>query len=305
MVVDKLNLSSFKDSDQNSLFIASFTPVTVGSKVTGGSIVLVNPTNNNFENLTLAVKIDDFELITPILRLWIRLPNEKLNYTIPITQISIKPNQSETIQLYLFDPSQNEPPFYETSVNVQTFSSHVFRFYITQNIFGDVINGQSLTIPQEKAYLQILGYSSIEHSDDTWHEYYNSTTNRYEYINDQPNFYQQYHRSAYFPLDRSSYNWAKMLNQLDEHYFNVTVFNNNTFPVEKITLFRGPPSDEGESVAFALPNKILQPNETYVFPVSLTMLGGENYWSVDNVNQLSTFNPSYAYASGDLISNQK
>ena len=286
-----------KVNDSNySLFVESFSPVTIGSNLTGGKIVLVNPTDKTFENLTLSAKIDNSELIIPSLRLWMHLPIDKPfdYYNVPITQISIEPYQNETIQLYLFDPDQNEPPFYETSVSVQTFSSHVFRFYITQNTFGDIINGQSFTIPQEKAYLQITGYSSIEHTNDTWHEQFNSNTNRYEYINDQPNFYQQYHLSRFFPLEPSSYNWAKTLNQIGEHYFNVTVFNNTTFPLEKIALNLG----EGW-VEYALPDKILQPNKTYVFPVQT---GGENWWSVDNVNQLSNFNPSYTYASGNLIS---
>ena len=284
LYVVKPNPSSSDNPYQKILFIASFSPSTFGSKVTGGSIVLVNPTNENFENLTLKVKIDDSDLIAPFLRL----------LKPPITQISIASNQNETIQIYLFDPDQNEPPFYETSVNVQTFCSHIFRFYLTQNTFGDIISGQSFVIPQEKAYLQITGYSSIEHSNNTWHEYFNSSRNRYEYVNDQPNFYQQYHHSRYYyPLDSSSYNWAKSLNQIGEHYFNVTIFNNSSFSVKGIALFGG--EDYG---AFALPDKILQPNETYTFPVQVS---GENWWSVENVNQLSNFFPAYAYASGDLI----
>ena len=144
---------------------------------------------------------------------------------------------------------------------------------------------------QEKAYLQITGYSSIEHDNNTWHEYFNSTTNRYEYVNDQPNFYQQYHHSAFFPLDPSSYNWAKSMNQLGEHYFNVTVYNNSTFSVNGIALF----SASG-SVAFAFPDYVLHSNETYTFPVQVN---GENWWSVETVYQLSNFFP--AYASGNLI----
>jgi hypothetical protein len=293
LLAEKTDRFPFNNPDQNSLHVESFSPVTIGSKIVSGNIVLVNPTNKSFENLTLTAKIDDSELITPILRLLKPLPvGEPFgNYSIPIPQISIEPNQNETIQLYLYDPDQNEPPFYETIVNVQTFSSHVFRFYITQNTLGDIINGQSFTTPQEKAYLQITGYSSIEHSNNTWHEYFNSTTNRYEYINDQPNFYQQNHN--FFPLDPSSYNWAKALNQIGEHYFNVTIYNNSTFPVKGIALF------SGESfVAFASPDKILQPNENYTFPVQVA---GENWWSVENVYQLSDFFPDFAYASGDLI----
>jgi hypothetical protein len=296
LFVERLSISLVNNSDQNGLFIASFSPVTIGSNVTGGSIVLVNPTNKNYENLTLSVRIDDSGLIVPILRLVKPLPVEEpfSNYSVPITQISIEPNQNETIQLYLFDPSQNETAkLYQTMVDVQTFSSHVFRFYITQNTFGDIVNGQPLTIPQEKAYLQIIGYSSIEHDNNTWHEYFNSSIKKYEYVNDQPNFYQQYYQSRFFPLDPSSYKWAKMLNQLGEHYFNVTVYNNNTFPVKGITVFGG-----GGSVASALTDKALQPGETYAFPVQVS---GENWWSVDSVNQLSNFFP--AYATGDLISN--
>ena len=292
----KLNPSSIDNSDQNALFIASFSPQTNGGNVTGGSIIFANPTNKNFENLTLTTKIDDSELIVPILRLLKPLNVEEpiSNYSVPITQISIAPNQNETIQIYLFDPDKNELPYYETIVTVQTFSSHIFRFYLTQNTFGDIISGQSFVIPQEKAYLQITGYSSIEHSNNTWHEYFNSSRNRYEYVNDQPNFYQQYHHSRYYyPLDSSSYNWAKSLNQIGEHYFNVTIFNNSSFSVKGIALFGG--EDYG---AFALPDKILQPNETYTFPVQVS---GENWWSVENVNQLSNFFPAYAYASGDLI----
>lgn len=297
LLVVKPNPSSYDNPDQKALYIASFSPVTIGSKIVSGSIVLVNPSNKSFENLTLTAKIDDSELITPILRLLKPLPFEQPfgNYSVPITQISIEPKQNETIQLYLYDPEQNEPPFYETIVNIQTFSSHVFRFYITQNTLGDVINGQSFTTPQEKVYLQIMGYSSIEHSNNTWHEYFNTTTNRYEYINDQPNFYQQIHN--FFPLVPSSYDWAKSLNQIGEHYFNVTVFNNSSFPVKAIALF------SGESfVAFALCDKILQPNENCTFPVQVA---GENWWSVENVYQLSNFFPAYAYVSGDLVSGQE
>jgi hypothetical protein len=288
--VEKPNISPFGNSNQNGLSIASFTPSTIGSNITGGSFVLVNPTNKNYENLTLSVRVEDSEPIVPILRLVKPLPVEEpfSNYSVPITQISIEPNSNETIQLYLFDPDKNEPPFYDTIVNAQTFSSHVFRFYITQDTFGDIVNGQSFTIPQEKAYLEIVGYSSIEHDNDTWHEYFNSTTKRYEYVNDQPNFYQQH--SAFFPLDPSSYDWAKSLNQLGEHYFNVTILNNCSFPVKGVALFSG----EG-SVAFASPDYVLQPNETYTLPVQTS---GENWWSVENVYQLSNFFP--AYASGDL-----
>ena len=291
LIVEIGDNSSFNNSDQNTLHLESFSPVAIGSQIVSGSIVLVNPTSNIFENLNLTTKIDDSELITPILRLVKPLPLEEplSHFSVPINQISIEPNQNETIQLYLYGPDQNEPPSYQAIVNVQTFSSHIFRFYLTQNSLGDKINGQSFTTPQEKAYLQISGYSPIKHSNNTWHEYFNSTENRYEYVNDQPNFYQQTH--DFFPLDPSSYSWAKSLNQIGEHYFNVTVVNNCSFSVKGIALF-----SRGGSVAFALSDYVLKPNETYILPVQTS---GEDWWSVENIYQMSSFFP--AYASGDLI----
>jgi hypothetical protein len=281
------NFTTSQDSklngSNNDLLIESFNPSTIVSNVTGGSFILVNPTSKNFENLTLSVKIDDSEAIVPILRL-LKHP------TVPISTIDIESNQNETIAIYLFDPDLTEPPFYKTIVN--PFSSHTFKFFISQNTFGDIVNGQSFTIPQEKAYLQITNYSSIEHDNDTWHEHYNINTNRQEYINDQPNFYQQYHHLAFFPMESNSFNWAKSLNQIGEHYFNVTIFNNSTFLVQKIAFNLG----EG-GMRFALPDKILQPNEKYIVPVAA---GGLNWWSVESVNQLSNFYPAQAYAVGDL-----
>jgi hypothetical protein len=275
-------------SNQNGLFVESFTPTTLGSSVIGGRITLVNPTDKTFENLTLSLKIDDSEIITPNMTLWVSLPIDEpfKNRSVPITQISIEQDQNETIGLYLYDPEQNEPPFYQTSTDIQTFSSHTIKFYITQNTFGDIINGQSLTIPQQKAYLQITDYSPVEHSNDTWHQHFNSSTNRYEYINDQPNFYQQYHQSAYYPMTPTSYNWAKVYNQLGENYFNVTIYNNSTFPVKAITLFGGSSPDGQSILGSALMNYVLQPNEMYVFPVSASAI------------------PLYSYAGGDLISTQ-
>ena len=297
--VQKTDLSSSNNPDQNSLFIAGFSPELYGNNIIGGNIVLVNPTNRSFDDLNLTVEVDDLKLIVPDLLLAV---GGNLSRGVhPVTRINIDPYQNETLRLLFGILDRGTFSSYFGGSQVEAFSSHVIKFYVSQNEFGDVINGQSLTIPQKKAYLQILGYSSIEHSNDTWHEYYNSATNRYEWRNDQQNFYQQYGTSAYVPLDPFAYNWSKVINQLGEHYFNVTVFNNSTFPVERIALFGGTPNGEG-SMAFARSDKILQPNETYIFPVQA---GGKNWWSVDNVNQLSNFFPSYAYASGDLISNQK
>jgi len=275
-------------SNQNSLFVESFTPTVLGSSVIGGRITLANPTDKAFKDLTLSLKIDASELITPNMRLWMPLPIDEpfKNRFVPLTQISIEPGQNVTIGLYLYDPDQNEPPFYQTSVNIQTFSPHTIEFYITQNTFGDIINGQSLIIPQQKAYLQITGYSPVEHSKDTWHQHFNSSTNRYEYINDQPNFYQQYHQSTYYPMTPMSYWAAKAYNQLGNSYFNVTIYNNSTFAVSAITLFGGSSPDGQSILGSALMNYVLQPNETYVFPVS------------------ASATPLYSYISGNLIITQ-
>jgi hypothetical protein len=296
LLVVKPNPSSYDNPDQKALYIASFSPQLYGNIIIGGYVVLVNPTNRYFCNLNLTVEVDDLKLIVPRLLMTVE---GNFSWRLPVTTIAIDPHQNETIDLLFGILDLGTFTSYFGDVQIEPFSSHVIKFYVSQNKFGDVINGQALTIPQKKAYLQILGYSSIEHSNNTWHEYYNSSTNRYEYVNDQPNFYQQYH--YFFPLDLASYNWAKSLNQIGEHYFNVTIHNNSTFPVKGIVLFGGSPNGEG-SMAFALSDMILQPNETYVLPVQAS---GKNWWSVENVYQLSNFFPAYAYASGDLVSSQE
>ena len=290
LFVEKPSPSSFDNPDQNSLFIASFHPILYGNIIRGGNITLVNPTNRYFDNLQLTAKVDDLNITITYLRETITcnaydVRNESIQVTLPhnLTEISIEPYQNKSIQFNFADS------------DITVFSPHEVKLYILHNTLGDIIDGQSFMIPQKKAYIQIIGYSSIEHSNNTWHEYFNTTTNRYEYINDQPNFYQQIHN--FFPLTPSSYDWAKSLNQIGEHYFNVTVFNNSSFPVKAIALF------SGESfVAFALPDKILQPNENCTFPVQAA---GENWWSVENVYHLSNFFPAYAYVSGDLVSGQE
>jgi hypothetical protein len=190
------------------------------------------------------------------------------------TAITIEPNQTRSIQFTFAYPE------------ITLFSQHTVKLYLSQNNLGDVINGQSFTILQRKAYLQILAYSPIQHDNDTWHEHFNSAKNRYEYVNDQPNFFQRSNPYRYFPLEPNSYNWAKTLNQIGENYFNVTVCNNNTFPVKTAMFFGGSSIDEQSSLASALLDGVLQPNETCVIAVSSLAI------------------PAYSYASGDLVSNQ-
>jgi hypothetical protein len=295
LVIGGISLSSPSSLEEQGLFIASFNSEPYGNHVYSGNFTLVNSSNKTFEGLQLTVKVDDAWVAIKDLRSTrIFNAHDSQNHSFTgnfpeyFTEIDIEPNQNKSIQFTFADS------------NITLFSQHVVTLYLSQGTSGDEINGQSFIIPQEKAYLQIVGYSSIEHSEDTWHEYYNRAKLRYGYVNDQPNFYQQYHQSEYFPLEPDSYNWAKSLNQIGEHYFNVTVFNNNTFPVQAVTLFAGTPNGDGWT-AYASPDKILQPNETYIFPVAVS---GENWWSAENVNQLGNFYPGHNYASGDLTSSQ-
>lgn len=287
LVIIRADFAQPKQEKQNFLFISSYIPEQWGLNVTSGDIVLVNPTSTSYDNLNMTIKVDDSDLILPDLRLWhfnVTLqvtPNrqETGNYSIPISTISINPNQNETINVSV--------PSLETSL----LTSHNLRIYLSQNKFGDVIDGQSIVIPQVIAYLQINEFSQVETNNNTWHEYYNSTTGRNEYINDQPNFCQQYFQSSFYPLDPQSYNWAFALNQLDETYFNVTVYNNNTFPVKALMLLGGSSPNiqsymNSAYLASANSNDIIQPNETYVFPVPLTTV------------------PQYGSVIGNLISNQ-
>ncbi len=52
-------------------------------------------------------------------------------------------------------------------------------------------------------------------------------------------------------------------------YFNVTVFNNSTHPVNRISLYWILPNQNDMSISTALQSHVMQPKETYVFPVSL------------------------------------
>jgi hypothetical protein len=192
------------------------------------------------------------------------------NFSTPITSISIEPDQKETISLSFPSPYSFQ------------FSSHNLTIYISQNNFGDIINGQSLTVPQTEAYLQIVRYSPVETDYNTYHEYFNSTLNAYRYVNDNPNFCQRY-RNYSWEVYTDTYHLASHMNVLDETYFNVTVFNNNTFPVNSVTLLGQIPSRGTYMNDWrALIDYVMQPNETYLFPVAEDEL------------------PYYAYVTGYL-----
>jgi hypothetical protein len=286
----KSNDASTSKDDHNSLYVASYIPGPWSSNTTEGTtegnMVLVNPTSNSLSNLNMTIQVDSSEIIVPNLRLWysnhtVYVPNSLMqsehiyedmeNFSTPITSISIEPNQKETISLSFPSPDTFQ------------FSSHNLTIYISQNSFGDIISGQSLTVPQTEAYLQVVSYSSVESDYNTYHEYFNSTLNDYVYVNDNPNFCQRYFNCSWevYPVYPSTYPLMSQMNVLDETYFNVTVFNNNTFPVNSIALLGQIPS-RGSYMNWwgALIDYVMQPNETYVFPVPETEL------------------PYYAYATG-------
>jgi hypothetical protein len=278
------------NDNYTSLYVASYIPgpwsysgnsTTEG--ITLGNIVLVNPTSNSFSNLNMTIQVDGSEIIVPNLSLWysnytVYTPNsflqslhiyeDMINFSTPITSISIEPNQNETISLIF--PSQD----------TFRFSSHNLTIYISQNSFGDIINGQSLTIPQTEAYLQVVSYSSIVFDNNTYSKHFSWTRNTYVYVNDNPNFLQRYFNRTW-EIGTGNYGMASRMNVLGERYFNVTVFNNNTFPVNSVALVGQIPSRGSYMDSWrALIDYVMQPNETYVFPVGETEL------------------PNYAYATG-------
>ncbi len=206
LFVEKANVASASNHTRTNLYVASYisgpwsswsgsTTATVG--VTEGNIVLVNPTSNSFSNLTLAIQVDNSDVINPSLGLWdsnyeLNSPNtffqsEELwrdmqNFSTPITSITIGPNQKANISLSI--PS---------SISF-SFSSHNLKIYVSQNNFGDIINGQLLIVPQTEAYLQIVNFSVVESDEGTYHQYYNNTLNsNMVAVAYNPNFYHRYY----------------------------------------------------------------------------------------------------------------
>ncbi len=100
------------------------------------------------------------------------------------------------------------------------------------------------------------------------------------YRNDNPNFLQWYHKYSW-EIGAANYALAADIGVLGVRYFNVTVYNNCTFPVNSVKLVGQTPSMGTHMNSWpALPDCLLQPGETYVFPV------GANE------------QPTYAYATG-------
>lgn len=235
-----------------------------------GNIVLVNPSSNAYSNLSLAIQLDGYEIFKPAIRVWdtnytlnaptsliqsAHLYRDMLNYSTPTTTISIEPNQNLTLWLNL------------TSQREFRFNPHKLTIFLTQHDFGDLINGQSFTLPQTEVYLEIKSFSSVHSDNDTYHKYFSSSQNRYVYRNDNPNFCQRY-RNWSWEIGTANYGMAAEMGVLGVRYFNVTVYNNSSFPVNSIKLF-GQLSNGGNHTFDwrAISDYVLQPGETYLFPV--------------------------------------
>jgi hypothetical protein len=281
-------------NQQKSISVATYTPTQLAYNVSEGTITLANPTNTSFKNLNLTILLDGSNLLwysnytvqftpNPQQKIFADLLNQtvSVNFSSPETPISIEPYPNETISIFFPSPESFE------------FSSHTLAIYVSQNTFGDIINGQALTIPQTKAYLQIKGYSPVENDQYTT---YHGTSSTSEYVNDKPNFCQRYFPGSCNFSSREIYGMMARMNALGEIYFNVTVFNNNTFPVGSVMLFGGSSPIGPDALGRALFNYILQPNETYLFPVSLD---SKAQYMLNGISS-----PSNGYATGDLINNQ-
>jgi hypothetical protein len=143
---------------------------------------------------------------------------------------------------------------------------------------------QSSQTTQTELYLEIVSYSSIHSDNDTYHKYFSSSQSRYVYRNDNPNFCQRY-RNQSWEIGMSTYGMAAEMGVLGVRYFNVTVHNNSSFILNSIKLFGQLPSSGNYTFTWpAIAKDVLQPGETYLFPVGEKEL------------------PTHAYATGYLTS---
>ncbi len=292
LLIEKSKVALASTDAHNSLYVASYIPgpwshtnyssTTEGK--TQGNIVLVNPTSNSYSNLNLSIRFDISEIISPTLKLWdsnytLKTPNSFFesvkmlqdiqNFSTPIISINIEPNRKENISLSI----QSQISF--------GFSSHNLTIYVSQNNFGDIINGQSLTVPQAQAYLQIVNFRAVESDEGTYRQYYDSTQkSNMVTIAYNPNYYQRYHNISKYDIYAENFGLMHHMGALDYTYRNVTVFNNNTFPLNSVTVFWQEPYRSGGLMDYAI-----QPGETYLFPILDYVL------------------PSYAYVTGYVTNN--
>jgi hypothetical protein len=303
LFVAESNIALASKDTHTSLYVASYISGpwsesnSTGGGLTEGNIVLANPTSNSLANLTMTIKVDNSDTIIPSLRLWdsnytlntptsffqsLLLFEDMENFSSIITSISIEPNQKETISVVFPSPESFQ------------FGNHSLTIYVSKNNFGDIINGQLLVVPQTEAYLQIVNFSAIESDQGTYHQYYNSTLeSNMVTVAYNPNFYQRYHNISEYDYYADNFGIMHYMGALDYSYFNVTVFNNNTFPVNSVTLF-GQIQSRGtyRNGWNALIDYVMQPNETYLFPVAQTELPSHSYATGYLANTIQSFRSS-------------
>lgn len=258
---------TWKYQSQGNLYIDKFETTLAWASTEEGrgekavsevNITLVNPTGNAFNDLNITIKLDEsdlswysnytvsYENATPF-----------VNYSIPQT-INIEPQQNKTINIFF------------ACLDSFGFSPHNIQVYVSQNQFGDVINGQSFDIPQSMAYLKILSYSQVETSLDSFHKY----GNVYRLVN--PNFLQQYANTKQ-EIGSANYFFAADKGYIGLTYFNVTIANNSTFPVTHVALFGDTSLYPNGFVGRAHYNLTVQPNETLLFPVGQKTIPSNGY----------------------------
>ena len=225
--------------------------------VSEGNITLVNPTDNAFNNLNVTIRLDDSNLLC-YSNYSVSWENAVafLKYSLPQT-INIEPHQNKTISIFF------------ASLDSFGFSSHKIQIYVSQNNFGDIINGQSLDIPQTMAYLKVLSYSQVESDYNTFHKYGNV------FRLDNPNFLQRY-SNGIKEIGSANYYMAADMGILGMTYYNVTIANNSTFPVTHVTLhdLSMHHADFGCGQTYY---QVIQPNETLLFPVGQKTIPSNGY----------------------------
>jgi type II secretory pathway pseudopilin PulG len=274
-------------NSNNSLYVAGFERAVVWREVSQGitwktvaegNITLVNPTDKAFNNLNMTIKVDGSDLTwySNYSTSWASNPNQFMgmfNQTAnvsfsPEELISIEPNQTKTVTVFFPDFDSYFDPF--------QFSSHTIQFFVSQNRFGDIINGQTLTVPQTMAYLKIVSYSQIE-ADDTYGYYYNATLNETMATLEHPNFYQRYVNFSIPDFPAVNYQLMDLMGRLCNTYFNVTVVNNSTFPVTNVSLFGSPSQYPNGVCGGAKTNLVMQPNDTLLFPIGVSTIPSNGY----------------------------
>ncbi len=156
-----------------------------------------------------------------------------------------------------------------------------FNFYISQNAYGDIINGQSFQVPQQRYHLKILEISQVQ--DDTYNSvrYYDSGTGQYEFNSTDTNYCQNF------------WNYTEQRKQYGSVYFNLTLQNNNTIPLQfaeikyDLLVNESLPFRIFYSVDIYSKFAVIQPNEVCVIPVSFGIIsgGGQRDW------HYSTYHP--------------